>query len=388
MRQDISKHIRDCLECKLHESKFNSDPALHPIPVVPTAWHSIEIDIVGPFPATTEGFRHIIIAIDYFTKWVEAKSMVDQSSTETAAFVKQLIDRYGAMSVVQTDQGTHFKGAFQEILDMNLVDHRLSRPYHPQSNGLVERSVQTISRALKKIVTGNEKLVLTWADHLPSVVRGYNMSTQASTKLSPFYLMHGWHPKVPMNTVELERDSQTVPAKRLIDQTHEYSTRPISPLPDYGHEIAQREAEIGVAQKKRKVAHSNIQTAQETQRNDYNKRRNIPEEVQMAEPSEKFTAGELVLTRELNPNHALKPGERAGAKKLKGTIRGPYMYVGPRKGSQRYCTIKDTSGFEWEKAYHDVVKFDESRAVSSYKVKDFPLPTNLARETESAWRNA
>ena len=392
IRQDISKHIRDCLECKLHESKFNTDPALHSIPVIPTAWHSIGIDIGGPFPTTSEGHRYVIIATDYFTKWIEAKPLVDQISKETANFVKGIIESFGAMSVVRTDQGTHFKGAFQEFLEMNLVDHRLSRPYHPQSNGLVERSVQTISKALKKSVTGDERMVLTWSDRLPAVVRGYNMSTQASTKQSPFYLMHGWNPQVPLNTAEVRRTEQRTSAKRCLEALQENAKEQTIDLlndddPDYDQQLEKREAEIEKMHKKRKLAHSNIESAQEAQRKDYNKRRSIPEGIDLPQPAEKFKTGDLVLIRELNPNHVLKPGEKYGAKKLKGTIRGPYKYVGPRKGSQRYCTICDAAGQEWEKAFHDVIKYDDSRSVQSYKIADFLLPTNLARETESSWRS-
>jgi hypothetical protein len=89
------------------------------------------------------------------------------------------------------------------------VNHHMSRADQPQSNGLVERSVQTIAGALKRTVGGQGEVVAQgWAGRLPSVVRGYNMSTQASTWQSPFYLMHGWHPKVPLNTVEISRITQ------------------------------------------------------------------------------------------------------------------------------------------------------------------------------------
>ncbi len=51
----------------------------------------------------------MIIAIDYTTKWIEAKPLVDQTSKETGIFLKEIIDRFGAMSVVRSDQGRTLK---------------------------------------------------------------------------------------------------------------------------------------------------------------------------------------------------------------------------------------------------------------------------------------
>lgn len=197
MRDDIKGAIDSCDTCKKFTAKFdswdtckkftakfNTDPELHSIPVIPSAWHSVGIDIVGPFP-TSQGYRHVVVAIDYFTKWVEAKALITQSSAETASFMTDIINRIGAPSIVRTDQGSHFQGQFADVLAANLIDHHLSRAYHPQSNGLVERSVQTISRALKRTVGGQGDLVAqTWSSRLPDVVRGYNMSTQSSTRRS------------------------------------------------------------------------------------------------------------------------------------------------------------------------------------------------------------
>jgi hypothetical protein len=51
----------------------------------------------------------VVIAVDYFTKWVEAVAMKTQGSAETAAFLTGIIDRFGAPSIIRTDQGTQFK---------------------------------------------------------------------------------------------------------------------------------------------------------------------------------------------------------------------------------------------------------------------------------------
>ena len=62
MRNDTKVAIEDCNTCKKFQANFNLDPKLHSIPVKPTAWHSVGIDIVGPFP--TSANKNVVIAID------------------------------------------------------------------------------------------------------------------------------------------------------------------------------------------------------------------------------------------------------------------------------------------------------------------------------------
>ena len=91
-----------------------------------------------------------------------------------------------------------------------------------------------------------------------------------------------------------------------------------------------------------------------------------------------------MLTRVVNPNQ-LKPGQLAGAHKVKGTVRGPFMYV--KQFSAIYATIKDNANPPnlWEKAYHDIIPYDHSRAVYTYKVADFTISTAEAQREESIW---
>lgn len=377
MREDIKQAIDRCDTCKKFTAKFNTDPELHSIPVVPSAWHSIGIDIVGPFPTSQQGYRHVVVAIDYFTKWVEAKALITQSSAETASFMTEIINRLGAPSIVRTDQGSHFQGQFADILAANLIDHHLSRAYHPQSNGLVERSVQTISGALKRTVGGQGDLMAqTWATRLPDVVRGYNMSTQSSTRMSPFFLMHGFHPKVPHNTVKIPR----LPSTELDQLTTED--------PSAAEGLSRRLEQIQDMEKVKRTVGKNIEVAQQRQAKEYNKRRGISEKSALPEPSTLFNKGDYVLVRELNPNHALKPGEKPGANKLRGTIRGPFRYVSVSPTSKRYAAIEDSNGTQWDKAFHDMVPYDGTRLVASYKIGDFPVSTKEAVELERTWKSS
>ena len=98
MRADIDNHIKNCLECTKFQAQFNIDPELHPIPVEPSVWHTVGMDLMGPFPTSSAGKRFVIVAIDYFSKWIEAKPLYGQSAEEAARFLTELLDRFGAMS--------------------------------------------------------------------------------------------------------------------------------------------------------------------------------------------------------------------------------------------------------------------------------------------------
>ena len=275
MRADIEEHIRNCLECTKFQAKFNQDPALHPIPVEPRVWHTVGMDLMGPFPTSVSGKRFAIVAIDYFSKWVEAKALYGQSAEEAAQFLTELLDRFGSMSRLRTDQGRHFQGAFTRVLQDNFIDHQQSRAYHPQSNGLVERCIQTITGALKRMVGGKgEQVETTWDLRLPAVLRGYNMSDQASTRFSPFYLHHGWQPKPAANT-------HMIPLAAVRTEGGAAASGSLAEELRLRH----RQKEINLADTKRKAASDNIKKAQQAQKSSFNQRRNLTPSAAEASPA-------------------------------------------------------------------------------------------------------
>jgi len=71
---------------------------------------------------------------------------------------------------------------------------------------------------------------------------------------------------------------------------------------------------------------------------------------------------------------------------MRGTVRGPFRYCGTSPQSKRYCTIEDAAGNVWDKAFHDVIPYDNSRMVASYKIAEFPLPTKEAIDLERSWK--
>ena len=100
---------------------------------------------------------------------------------------------------VQSDQGREFVNSLNDkLFRLTGVQHIISTAYHPQTNGLDERFNQTLQRALLKMVEENENQ---WDKFLDSVLFAYRSSQQASTKYSPFYLMYGREPGLPIDVI-------------------------------------------------------------------------------------------------------------------------------------------------------------------------------------------
>jgi transposase InsO family protein len=149
---DSAEAVRRCAVCDRSKASYNVRPAeLSPLPIQGPGyrWH---VDLAGPLPPTPQGHVYVLIAVDAFTKWVEAVPIPDKSSATTAdAFLFHVLSRQGACAEVVSDQGKEFSGDFEELLVNCGIDHRMTSHDHPQANGQAERMVQTIKAALRRM---------------------------------------------------------------------------------------------------------------------------------------------------------------------------------------------------------------------------------------------
>lgn len=197
MYAEVRDVIARCEQCDRVRTSFSSrQPTLHPLPIQ-GMFYRWSCDLAGELPQTSRGNVYIMIMIEHFSKWIELVALPDKSSRSTSqAFLQQVLSRFGACAECLTDQGSEFKGEFQELLDTALIDHRRTSRDHPQADGLAERMVQTCKKGLKKIcLTKNKE---DWDLALPYFAMGYRMSKHASlSHFSPYFLLFGRHPVPP-----------------------------------------------------------------------------------------------------------------------------------------------------------------------------------------------
>ena len=106
--------------------------------------------MVGKFKTLRSGFTHLLVAVDKFTKWVEAKPIKKCDGATTTKFLRELIYRYGYPHSIITDNDTNFaKGKMAEFCRDNGIRLDLASVAHPQSNGQAERANQSILHGLK-----------------------------------------------------------------------------------------------------------------------------------------------------------------------------------------------------------------------------------------------
>ena len=110
------------------------------------------IDIIRKIhPTASNGREFILVAIDYFTKWVEAASYKVLNSKKVAQFIQtNIICRYGVSHEIISDNGLHFKEETKKLLQQFNIQQQKSSPYRPQTNGAVEASNKNIRQILKK----------------------------------------------------------------------------------------------------------------------------------------------------------------------------------------------------------------------------------------------
>ena len=133
MKADCAAYVRKCHQCQVHgDLKHMSSMPLHTM-TSPWPFFTQGIDIIGKIhPTTSNGHEFILVAIDYFAKWVEATSYKILNSKKVAQFIQtNIICRYGVPHEIISNNGLHFKGETEKLLRQFNIRLHKSSPYHP-----------------------------------------------------------------------------------------------------------------------------------------------------------------------------------------------------------------------------------------------------------------
>jgi len=206
MHADCYRYAKKCHKCQIYADKVHVPPSMLNVISSPWPFSMWGIDMIGRIePKASNGHRFILVAIDYFTKWVEATSYANVTKQVVVRFIKNnIICRYGVPNKIITDNGTNLNNKMmKELYDDFKIEHHNSSPYRPQMNGAVEAANKNIKKIVQKMVVTYKD----WHEMLPYALYGYRTSVRTSTGATPFSLVYGMEAVLP---VEVEITSLRV----------------------------------------------------------------------------------------------------------------------------------------------------------------------------------
>lgn len=245
LARSVRRYVAACEECQRRKTP-STLPAgrLQPLDISTEPFFRVGLDLLGPFPLSSAGNRWIAVATDYATRYAITRALPTSCATDVADFLlHDVILQHGAPRQLLTDRGrTFLSKVIADILRSCATRHKLTTSYHPQTNGLTERLNRTLTDMLAKYVSSDHS---DWDIALPYVTFAYNSSRHDTAGYSPFFLLFGREPTLPLDT--------TIPL-------------PAAPTSQYALDAISRAAHA------RETARARLLTSQANQRRRYDQR--------------------------------------------------------------------------------------------------------------------
>ena len=201
--RDVREYVLSCQICQtIKAPNINRAAPLQPIlPLKPM--QIITTDFMGPVPrATPSGNKYALVIIDHFTKWVEIYPTRTKEAKQVARSLVKFVCRHGIPEQIISDQGKEFQNEIMEKLcELLDIQKNQTAAYHPQADGLSERFMRPLKAMISSYI--NEKQT-NWDENIDQLAFAYNTAEHATTKFSPFYLVYGRQPKIPLDLITNE----------------------------------------------------------------------------------------------------------------------------------------------------------------------------------------
>ena len=196
MSKDTAEYVKRCSPCICRKTPTNQHAPLvsiltsQPLELLCTDFLKLE--------PSEGGVQDILVITDHFTRFAQAIPCSSQSAKATAkALYDTFICHYGFPLRLHSDQGRNFESSIiQELCKLCGIEKSRSTPYHAQGNGACERFNRTLLSMLGTLPPLSKQ---NWKDHVKTVVHAYNCTRNDVTKFSPFMLMFGREPRLPVD---------------------------------------------------------------------------------------------------------------------------------------------------------------------------------------------
>ena len=194
---DANPFVQQCDKCQrftnlLHSPSEKLTPMTAPWPFA--QWG---LDIMGPFPIERRQLKFLIVAIDYFTKWIKVEPLVMITERNIQNFVwKAVVCQFGISRVLVFNNEKQFDNPrFRQFSQELGIHNHYSSPGHPQANGQVEVTNWSLLKLIKTRLKGANGL---WPEELPSILWAYRTMARIPTGETPFRMMYGTKAVVPV----------------------------------------------------------------------------------------------------------------------------------------------------------------------------------------------
>ena len=195
MQEEATQHVLKCARCLRRKTPPQVAP-LQPI-LVTQPLELVHMDYL-PLEPSKGNIENVLVIKDHFTRYALAYPSKTQTAQATARILwDNFICHYGFPEKFISDQGRNFESdLIKELCKIAGVKKVHTTPYHPQGNGQCERFNSTLCNMLGTL---SQEEKSDWKSHLGCMTHAYNCTKHASTTYSPYYLMFGRHPRLPID---------------------------------------------------------------------------------------------------------------------------------------------------------------------------------------------
>ena len=207
MSQALLKSVANCRKCIQYEAKGQFLP-MQPI-ICTEPLELVHIDYVGMEVTVATDKKPVLVVVDHFTLYVQAFVTKNHTARTTARVLyNNYFCIFGFPQGLMSDQGTEFCGkVIAAMCSLLGIEKIRTTPYHPQTNGSAERVHQMLQCMIGKLDPEKRQK---WPAHIGSIIIAYNSTRSLVTGYSPYYLMFGRRPQLPIDLLFPTRRMQTL----------------------------------------------------------------------------------------------------------------------------------------------------------------------------------
>lgn len=188
LKQKVEEYVTNCVKCIEHRMNPRKPAPISKYEVIPRPFHSMHMDILGPFPVTREGYKYIIVYVDRFSRYTLIDKLKDRTAQSVAAsLVNKVITEYSTPSVLISDNALEFTSAIvSELCKLFKIKKTEIIAYHPAANGLAESANKRILNALRVAVNKDQR---NWSELLPLIQMALNTAYHDAIGDTPHFLV-------------------------------------------------------------------------------------------------------------------------------------------------------------------------------------------------------